>query len=127
MEKSPEKKNTISGSFLRGLLIIVLIGFAASIGFSWVLQTRLSTQKAEELLRINIRDVEQDILDASDANLLSLAWQIAGELPDGLETSRPDLLELMDRYDISEIDLINNEGIIVGCTNAGFVGVHGAD
>ena len=29
MEKFPEKKNTISGSFLRGLLVIVLIGFAA--------------------------------------------------------------------------------------------------
>ena len=29
MEKFPEKKNTISGSFLRGLLVIVLVGFAA--------------------------------------------------------------------------------------------------
>ena len=47
MNKTAEKqKNTISGSFLRGLLIIVLVGFAASIGFSWALQTRLSTQNA---------------------------------------------------------------------------------
>lgn len=119
MKKS---NNTISRSFLQGLLIIVLVGFAASIGFSWILQTRLSNKSAEELLRINIGDVEQDILDASDANLLELAWQIASELPDGLETSREELLELMDRHDVSEIDLINNEGIIVGCTNAGFVG-----
>ena len=122
MNKPSEKMSTISGSFLRGLLVIVLVGFAASIGLSWILQTRLSTQNAEELLRINIGDVEQDILDASDANLLALAWQIAGELPDGLETSRPDLLELMDRYDVSEIDLVSSDGIIVGCTNAGFVG-----
>ena len=59
MKPAQEKKRnkTISRSFLTGLLAIVLVGFAASIGFSWVLQTKLSNENAAELLRINIKDV----------------------------------------------------------------------
>ena len=46
--KKPEK--TISRSFLTWLTLIVLVGFIASTGFTWMLQTRLSNQNAEELL-----------------------------------------------------------------------------
>ena len=115
-------KKTISRSFLTGLLIIVLIGFIASIGFSWMLQTRLSNENAAELLRINIKDVKQDILDASDKNLLELAHEVADSLDNGLNTSPERLAELMKQYDVSEIDLVNADGIIVGCTNPEFVG-----
>ena len=115
-------KKTISRSFLTGLLIIVLIGFIASIGFSWMLQTRLSNENAAELLRINIKDVKQNILDASDKNLLELAHEVAGALDDGVNTSPERLAELMKQYDVSEIDLVNTDGIIVGCTNPDFVG-----
>ena len=115
-------KKTISRSFLTGLLIIVLIGFIASIGFSWMLQTRLSNENAAELLRINIKDVKLDILDASDKNLLELAHEVADSLDNGLSTSPERLAELMKQYDVSEIDLVNADGIIVGCTNPEFVG-----
>ena len=115
-------KRTISRSILTGLLVIVLIGFLASIGFSWALQTRLSNESAAELLRINIGDVKQDILDASDENLLALTREIASELSRGLNTSPEELDELMAKHDISEIDVINAEGIIVACTNRDFIG-----
>ena len=117
-----EGRKTISRSFLTGLLLIVLIGFIASIGFSWVLQTRLSGENAAELLRINIADVKQDILDASDQNLLTLAHEVADSLTAGLSTPTVQLMELMKRYDVSEIDLIDSDGIIVACTNPEFVG-----
>jgi len=115
-------KKTISRSFLTGLLIIVLVGFVASIGFSWMLQTRLSNENAAELLRINIKDVKLNILDASDKNLLELAHEVADSLDNGLNTSSERLAELMKRYDVSEIDLVNADGIIVACTNPDFVG-----
>ena len=115
-------KKTISRSFLTGLLIIVLIGFIASIGFSWMLQTRLSNENAAELLRINIKDVKQDILDASDKNLTELAHEVADALDNGLNTSPERLEELSKKYDVSEIDLVNADGIIIACTNPDFVG-----
>ena len=115
-------KKTISRSFMTGLLIIVLIGFIASIGFSWMLQTRLSNESAAELLRINIKDVKQDILDASDKNLTELAHEVADALDNGLNTSPERLEELSKKYDVSEIDLVNADGIIIACTNPDFVG-----
>ena len=70
--KKPE--NTISRSFLTWLTLIVLVGFIASTGFTWMLQTRLSNQNAEELLLINITDVQKSVLEASDNNLLELSF-----------------------------------------------------
>ena len=66
------QKKTISGTFLRWLLLIVGVAFAVSMVFSWTLQTRLSEKSAANLLRLNIKDVQQDVNDASDANLLNL-------------------------------------------------------
>ena len=53
-----KSKKTISRAFLSWLTVIVLIGFIASTVFTWMLQTRLSNQNAEELLLINIADVQ---------------------------------------------------------------------
>lgn len=71
-----KRAKTISRSLLTWLVAIVLIGFAVSIGLSWILQTKLSNQSAEEVLRINIEDVQQDIQDKSDMNLLELTREI---------------------------------------------------
>ena len=105
-------QKTISRSFLTGLTGIVLISFIASIGLSWILQTRLSNRSAEELLRINIEDVQQDILDKSDQNLLQLTHAIADELPEEAESSSERLAELLRRYDVAEINVIDQDGIL---------------
>ncbi len=122
LHEMKKPKRSISGSFLTWLTVIVLICFAASIGLSWGLQTQLSNQSAEELLRINIADVQQEILDKSDRNLLALTHEIADELPEGTEATSERLKELMLRYDVSEIDVIDREGIITACTEESFVG-----
>ena len=51
------RKRTISNTFLRWLLLIVVLAFVISMFFSWTLQTRLSQQSAANLLRLNIQDV----------------------------------------------------------------------
>ena len=112
--KKPEK--TISRSFLTWLTVIVLVGFIASTGFTWMLQTRLSNQNAEELLLINISDVQQSVLEASDNNLLELTREIWERLPEGQEADADRLKELMTEFDVSEINVINRDGIIVSST-----------
>lgn len=52
----------------------------ATTAFLWIFQTRLAEQNAINLLRLNISDVREDIIDASDENLLKLTRQIASEL-----------------------------------------------
>ncbi|MCR5137190.1 MAG: SpoIIE family protein phosphatase [Oscillospiraceae bacterium] len=115
-------KRTISGSFLAWLTVIVLVAITASISLSWGLQTQLSNQSAEKLLHINIADVQQEILEKSDRNLLALTHAIADELPEETQAASERLKELMRRYDVSEIDVINTEGIITACTQEEFVG-----
>ena len=118
--KKPEK--TLSRSFLTWLTLIVLIGFIASTGFTWMLQTRLSNQNAEELLLINISDVQQSVLEASDNNLLELTREICDKLPEGQEASTGRLKELLTEYDVAEINVINNDGIIVSSTMDEYLG-----
>ena len=117
-----KRAKTISRSLLTWLVAIVLIGFAASIGLSWILQTRLSNQSAEEVLRINIEDVQQDIQDKSDMNLLELTREIAGELPEGQAATSERLRELMKQHDVSEINVINDKGFITASTEDEFLG-----
>ena len=120
--KSFKHRRTISRTFLFWLLIIVTIGFLVSLLFSWTLQTKMSQKNAFNLLSLNIQDVKQDIMDASDKNLLDLTWLINAELTDGLETDSETLKELMKKYDVSEINVIDKDGIILASTYDDFVG-----
>ena len=48
--------------------------------FTWALQTALAKNEASELVKLNIEDVREDILDASNKNLLELTKKIASRL-----------------------------------------------
>ena len=116
--ESNSKKLSISASFLRGLIAIVVIGFVLSMVLSWTLQTRQSNRSAERLLRLNIEDVRNDIIDASDANLL----KVTGMVTAAVEEGERDLVYLMGQYDVAEINVIDEDGIITSSTNPDFVG-----
>lgn len=113
-------KKTISGTFLRWLLLIVGAAFAVSMVFSWSLQTRLSEKSAVNLLRLNIADVRQDVIDASDMNLLNLTRTIASEIDNGADADDAGLTALMASYDVAEINLISADGIITATTHPDF-------
>ena len=120
MQKS---KKTISGVIRKWLLLIVALAFAMSLFFSWTMQTRMSQNNARNLLRLNIQDVRQDVIDASDHNLLTLTREIAdivdsraGNVSSGM------LLDLMAQFDVAEINLIDESGMITASTYPTFVG-----
>ncbi len=115
------KKKTISGTFLKWLLLIVGVAFAVSMVFSWTLQTRLSQKSAHNLLRLNIADVRQDVIDASDENLLALTREIAAEIDGGAATDAAGLAALMVRHNVAEINIIDTDGIIISTTHPDFL------
>ena len=115
------RKRTISNTFLRWLLLIVVLAFAMSMIFSWTLQTRLSQHSAANLLRLNIKDVRQDVIDASDANLLALTRTIAHEIDNGAPVNEVGLSSLMNWHNVAEINIINQDGFITGTTHAAFL------
>lgn len=115
-------KKRISTSFQKWLLLIVGIAFAVTLAFLGGYQTKLFTDSAESLLDVYIKDVRQDIYDTADRNLLTLARAAANEVNSQGEVSDEFLHGMLDRYKLSEINIVNPEGIIIVSTDTRQVG-----
>lgn len=115
-------KKKLSASFQKWLLLIVAIAFVITLVFLWGYQTKLFTDSAENLLDTYIKDVKQDIADTSDKNLLVVAHAVATELNGTQEITNELLAEMLDKYNVSEINYVDTSGIIVASSNESFVG-----
>ena len=93
----------------------------ATTAFLWIFQTRLAEQNAINLLRLNISDVREDIIDASDENLLKLTRQIASELNTADVITSELLHALAKVYDVTEVNYIDAQGIIKASTYDDFL------
>jgi len=71
------KKTKISRTFLRWLVVCIVVAFIAMTLILWLLQTKLSEENARQMLQINLEDVENAINDESDAHLLEIAKFLA--------------------------------------------------
>ncbi len=97
------KKTRIAQSFQRWLLVLVAIALLATTAFLWLIQTRLSENNAISLLELNLSDVKEDIIDAME------------------QVDSSSLPALVAKYDITEINVINAEGIITATTYPSFM------
>lgn len=106
----------ISQSFQRFLLICVTAGFLMTTVFTWALQTELARNEANDLVKLNIEDVREDILDASNKNLLDITLKIAERINSADKVDCELLCALGKEYDVAEINIINSRGVIVETT-----------
>lgn len=111
----------ISQSFQRWLLICVTAGFLMTTIFTWALQTELAENEAHDLVNLNLDDVRQDILDASNENLLELAESISIRINSVANADSALLMALARKYDVAEINLIDSNGIITASTHSDFL------
>ena len=115
----PKKQTSISYNFLKWLLFLMLVAFIVTTVFLWVFQTRLANNNADNLLRLNIADVKADIKDATNDHMLEIVRSLSAELNDmdadnaSAEEMSVRIAEMLTRYDVTEIDIINSKGIIV--------------
>lgn len=120
------KKQKISQAFQHWLAVLVVIAFLVTTSCLWVIQTNLSKDNAVHLLELNIADVRQDIIDASDKNLLDLALQIKKEISAaksiGKTIDANMLHALTEEYDVVEINVVDASGIITASTYPAFLG-----
>lgn len=116
------KRKKISASFQKWLLLIVGIAFTVTLVFLWKYQTKLFTDSAHTLLDLYIRDVRQDISDTSDKNMLVVTKAVATEVNSAEQITTEFLSEILLKYNVSEINYINPNGIIEASTNPDFVG-----
>ena len=114
-EKLP-KQARISQTIQRWLLATVVLAFLATSFFVYRLQSEMATAQETTLLELALDETEQDIRDASDANLLNVAKKMLPMI------SRSDLTSLAYQYGITEINVVNSDGIITDSTERKFLG-----
>ncbi len=115
------KRIRLSQSFQRWLIVLVAFAFLATTVFLWIIQTGLSENNAVNLLRLNLSDVREDIIDASDENLLRITRSVAQELNASETIDAALLAGLMEKYDVTEINVIDENGFIVTTTYPDFL------
>lgn len=116
----PAKTENISQTFQRWLLVCVVLAFIVTSIFTHGFQTQLSAATTDIELKTNITDVENDIRDASDRNLLEITRRIEKKLP--AEVTQDALRILAEEHDVSEINVIDKNGIIAVSTDEALVG-----
>ena len=114
-------KKEIASSYQKWLAILVLIAFVIATLFLWITQTKLSEKSVIDLMKLNMLDVKQDIVDASDRNLLELTKIITNELDFTPEIDNETLEMLKRRYEVAEINVIDKNGIITHSTHDDFI------
>lgn len=114
-----KKAPLISAQFQKILLIVMLIGFVCSAGFTFYIQNRLSRKETYDLLSLNIVDVVNDVVAQSNEALLNTNRLVVRELEKDPDI---DLNVLKDRFNVTEIDIIDKSGIITASSTPEYVG-----
>lgn len=115
------KEQRISTLFQRGLLVLVIVAYLATSIFSYIMQNETSKADTVQLLTININDIKNDISQASNRNLLSITENIASFV-EKEEISNELLTTLLSAYNVSEINVADENGKIIYSSNEEFVG-----
>lgn len=117
-EQQHREAQKIAQTFQRWLLVCVLLAFCVTGAFTHYFQTSIASTTTDNTLRLNLEDVRNDIRDASNENLLSLTRSMAEELPERVTDTT--LTSLAVKYDVSEINIVDKNGIITYSTNPKF-------
>lgn len=107
----------ISQTFQRWLLVLIVSAYFITNLFTFVLQQRMSQIETNSVITLTLNDVYKDIIDASDKNLLELADKVKTEY-----TDNQDLTAIAQKYDVSEVNIIDENFVIVASSVADYVG-----
>jgi len=120
-----KEKIHISDVFNKQIGVLILIAFIITSLFNYRIQDSISVNNCENILKLTQNDVLQQIKDNNDEKLLNITYQIKNELSfvgSTLECKTKILLDLCDKYDVSEINLVDRDGIICSSSNMTFIG-----
>lgn len=120
--KDEEKKPWISQKFQQTMLLLVIISVIATTVFTNRLTEILTERQIAATLTASIDDVKAEIVKASDETLLELAEQIASNVERFNKPTRGQLDFLRRSYGLSEVNLVDADGILTVSTDESNVG-----
>ena len=110
----------LSVQIVRRLLVVIMVAFVITLAFTMVFQNNVTESRTTKDLKTTLTDIQADISDESDRNLLRKAKDVAGYVPENAGCVQ--LQVIADHFDVSEIDVVDQNGIIVASTNPKYVG-----
>ena len=119
-EHDESRKENIAQTFQRWLLICVVLAFSATTVFTHMFQSQIAYASVDYTLNASMEDVRKDIRDVSNRNLMSITKEIAEKLPE--TPTKAEFLHLARDHGVSEINLVNSNGVIVMSTHSQYFG-----
>ena len=113
-EHGRESKENIAQTFQRWLLVCVVVAFSVTLFFTQAFQSQIAYATVDYTLRANLSDVRNDIRDVSNRNLLNITKDIKEALPENI--THGALVELAEQYNVTEINIVDENGYIVVTT-----------
>lgn len=109
----------IAQTFQRWLLACIVVAYFITSAFTFILQNGMAKIETQELFTTAINDVQEDVRGKSDAYMLSVVRSIAERYEEDPLVS----LELLaDVYDVIEINIVAEDGLIINATDTSLVG-----
>ena len=100
------------------LLIVLTICFTVSMAFMLLLERNMTKHQSETVNEATISEVGQDIRDNTDEYMIKIAWIVGREISYG----NYDINALIDRYSLTDIHVIDKNGIIIDSNEPDFIG-----
>ena len=121
LRQKPENR-AISQTMQTSMFAAVFLAFIITTAFTFMLQTALNSEQTASLLELNVDDVRNDVVDASDTNLLSATRRAAEKIGTVENAMNMSMTALAQELGVSEIDVIDESEKIVASTYPEFVG-----
>lgn len=112
-ERNANKTEGIANTFQRWLLICIAVAFIATSSFTYILQSGIVKVETQEVFTSAINDVENDVRGKSNAQLLAIVEKVKNDYEQNPTVS---LDVLTQKYQIKEINVVDEDGIIRNST-----------
>ena len=111
---------TVSDQLQGRLILVVFAGFILTQSFNYSLQDNICSEDTRSLLYLNTDDAAADVISETKRSIYTEVRNIAADTD--ADTTKEQLIQLMLRHDLSEINMVGEDGIIFRSSNDEFVG-----
>ena len=118
-KKRSKNQERISQTFQRRLLVLIVVACVITSVFTYFLQSGMAEIETKEVFTSAMTDVITDIRGKSDEKLLNITENIRLEYENDNSVSLNDLAK---KYNVTEINIVNFDGSIIGSTDKTLIG-----
>lgn len=110
----------ISQTFQRWLLVCIVVAYIITATFTFVLQNGVAKIDTEQVFTTAINDVKGDVRGKSDEYMLRVALAVSERFD---EDYSEQLATIAEEFNVAEINIFWDDGLITNSTNESVVGV----